>query len=282
MLARKKRTLEDSSHGDDPTDALASSVRSLTCFVRSLSSLHPADRQVLSKTGLKDENVTFTTRLSTPLPKVIEYSANRAGDEPLLTASHPEYLMEMRAAAEETGVNKWLPSEARHSGASVEVGLGPRSLADGQKQGHWASTVSLNRHDECGELYREWQRYSGIHQWHFVACEIGISAALMEGNNLTCLHFLVAVVYWRNVVSDLVSRRSWWTRGVIFLSMWPVSLMQHFSKIKSRTLSSSVEWKWRRGSKSKSSTQVSSTSSTHTEKTSRESCEVRLARKKSE
>ena len=125
---------------------IPSIVRGPTRFVERLSanecprvqwwalSLHRADRQVLSKTGRQDENGTFATRLPTPWVKVIEYLANRLGDEPLLTATYPEYLMEVKAAAEEIGVNSLVPSGARHLGASIEVGLGLRSLAEDQKK----------------------------------------------------------------------------------------------------------------------------------------------------
>ena len=119
----KKKTDEEGSHGDDQIGALLSSVRRPSCFVYRLSvaecaraavpgieSVHPPDRQVLSKTGLKDESVTFATRLSNPLFKVIEYLAKRPGE----TAPYPEYLMEINAAAEEVGVISLVPSEARH------------------------------------------------------------------------------------------------------------------------------------------------------------------------
>ena len=45
-------------------DFLRPRVRGLQCWAQSL---HPADRQVLNKIGLKDETVTFAARLSTPL-----------------------------------------------------------------------------------------------------------------------------------------------------------------------------------------------------------------------
>ena len=143
--------------------------------------LHLADRQVSSKTGLTDENVTFATRLSTPLLQVIEYLASRARDEPLLTATYPEDWMEIKVAVDEIGENNFVPSKAHHSGASIEVGLGLRSLVEGQKQGCCAKTVSLERYQQCGELNREWQRCSGIQLRHSVACEIGPSAPLVEG-----------------------------------------------------------------------------------------------------
>ena len=51
----------------------------------------------------------------------------------------------------------------------------------GQKQRLWASTVSPKRYEKCGELIREWQRYWDIQQRHFVACDVGLSVALLEG-----------------------------------------------------------------------------------------------------
>ena len=108
--------------------------------------------------------MTFATRLSTRQLNIIEYLANRPGDEALLTATYPGYLVEIKAAAEEIGVNNLVPSEVRHSGASVEVGLGPGSLADGQKKGRWASTAILKRDEKCGELNE--QIFSDIQQRH--------------------------------------------------------------------------------------------------------------------
>ena len=77
-----------------------------------------------------------------------------------------------------------MASEVRHSGASIEIGLGLRSLAEGQKQWRWANAVSLKRYVKCGELDRQWQSYLDIQQRHFVAREIGLSAALLEGKFL--------------------------------------------------------------------------------------------------
>ena len=41
--------------------------------------------------------------------------------------------------------------------------------------------IADNRWARFGELNREWQRYSNFQQRHLVACEIGLSAALLEG-----------------------------------------------------------------------------------------------------
>ena len=129
---------------------------------------------MLSKTAQRQKDVTFTARWSAPPVNVIEHLANRR-DEPLLTKRYPECLMEVKAAAEEIGVNTLVPSEVRHSGASIEIRLRPRSLAEGQTQGRWASTVSPKRYEKCGELNREWQKYSDI---------VGLSASLLEGKLL--------------------------------------------------------------------------------------------------
>ena len=40
--------------------------------------------------------------------------------------------------------------------------------------------MSLKRYEKCGELNREWHRYLDIQQQHYVACEIGLSLALLE------------------------------------------------------------------------------------------------------
>ena len=83
--------------------------------------------------------------------------------------------MEATVAAKVIG--KLVPSEARHSRVSIEIILGLELL----KQILRGSAVNLKRNKKCGEFNRDWQRCSDIPQGLFVACEIGLSAVLLEG-----------------------------------------------------------------------------------------------------
>ena len=159
-------------------DLLRPSVQGLRCWALSL---HPATREKLSKTGLKDENVTFATRLSIPLQRVLVYLAEQAADQPILDVPYPEFLAQFKRAAQAIGVPQMVPSEARHSGASIEIGLKMRTTEEGQKQGRWASLKNLRRYEKAGELNKEWQKYSDRQQRHFLRCEKGLVQALLVG-----------------------------------------------------------------------------------------------------
>jgi hypothetical protein len=159
-------------------DLLRPSVQGLRCWALSL---HPATREKLSKTGLKDENVTFATRLSIPLQGVLVHLAKQKADQPILDVPYPEFLAHFKRAAQAIGVPQMVPSEARHSGASLEIGLKMRTTEEGQKQGRWAILKNLRRYEKAGELNKEWQKYNDAQQRHFLRCEKGLAQALLAG-----------------------------------------------------------------------------------------------------
>ena len=62
--------------------------------------------------------------------------------------------MDIKAAAEQIWMDNLVSSEARHSGASIDIGLGLKSLTKGQI-GRWTSTMSLKLFEKFGELLLE-------------------------------------------------------------------------------------------------------------------------------
>ena len=170
----KKQTVEDGSHGDDPTGTLPSGFRGPASFVQRLFATEYARAPVLGTElePCRSSGNRAQRRKCDFRDSLVHTSADR-----VLGQTYPEYSMEIKAAAEEElALTIWCRPKLATQGGSVEIGPGFRSLAEGQKQGLWASTVSLKCYEKCGELNREWQRYSDMQQRHFVACE----AAEME------------------------------------------------------------------------------------------------------
>ena len=142
--------------------------------------LHPAEREVRSKTGETHESVTFSTELALPLVPVLKFLSCRPAGEKILDVPHPVLLSSFKRAAKEVGLLDMVPSEARRSGVIIELSQGLRSLPEAQKQGRWMTQKSRRRYEKGSEINKEWQRYSESQRGFFQACERELGRVLLE------------------------------------------------------------------------------------------------------
>ena len=102
-------------------------------------SLHPQERQEVSKTGLMDVNVTFNTPLGLRMAPLFSHFSKLPKEQMLLEGTHAEHLADFKTATHQLGVADVQLSETRHSGASIDVAKKHRNIDAVAKQGRWLS-----------------------------------------------------------------------------------------------------------------------------------------------
>jgi hypothetical protein len=125
--------------------------------------LHPIEKQVVSKTGQSDEAVVLDAPEVAFLIPLLEELKKRGHTEARVPMTYLEYYWELRSIAVKLKLPT-LPSETRHSGASLDRALERRSLAEMQRQGRWQSAKSVTRYVARASL-------SARQQKHFTECQ---------------------------------------------------------------------------------------------------------------
>ena len=144
-------------------------------------SLHPQGREEVSKTGLMDENVTFSTPLGLWMAPLFQHFHQLPKEQMLLQGTYAEHLADFKLATSQLGVPDVQLSETRHSGASIDVAKKHRNIDAVAKQGRWLSVKSLRRYERAGELNRSWNKLSAAQRIYFEKCEEEIAAAVLYG-----------------------------------------------------------------------------------------------------
>ena len=161
------------------SDFLAPTVQGLQSWC---VKLHPVDRGIPSKTGMVDENLALSTPLARKLDPLWKALSKKASTETVMDCSYLDYLKEFKQVTRELGIEDVVPSEGRHSGASIDVARGFRTTVEAQKQGRWQQPKSVKRYEKAGELNRSWACLSEAQRQHFEACEVGIVDTLLRGH----------------------------------------------------------------------------------------------------
>ena len=159
------------------SDFLAPTVQGLQSWC---VKLHPVERGIPSKTGMVDENLALSTPLARTLDPLWKALSKKASTETIMDCSYLDYLREFKQITHELGIEDVVPSESRHSGASIDVARCYRTAVEAQKQGRWQQPKSVKRYEKAGELNRSWACLSEAQRRHFEACEVGIVDTLLR------------------------------------------------------------------------------------------------------
>ena len=66
--------------------------------------------------------------------------------------------------------------QLRHSGPSIELASGARTLMEVHNRGRWASHRSMNRYERHGRMNQDWSRLSAKQRDVFTVCETHLEA----------------------------------------------------------------------------------------------------------
>jgi hypothetical protein len=143
--------------------------------------LHPQEANVRSKVGLFDENLEFASPHAKFLVPALKWLQAQPPDTSILGCSSLDYVREMKTSARRLGMSDLVASEARHSGASIDVAKKFKTLEQCQKLGRWQSLKSMRRYEKAGELARSWTSLSQEQRDHFEECERRLAESLFQG-----------------------------------------------------------------------------------------------------
>ncbi|CAK0866856.1 unnamed protein product [Prorocentrum cordatum] len=113
---------------------------------------HPLERKRPSKRGHFDEGCPLDSPYLQGLDEVFERLASTTSKEPLWNFSYPEAATLLKEAAEDLGVAPVTLYQMRHSGASIDLAKGWRSLTSAQRRGEWTQAKSMHRYEHSSRL----------------------------------------------------------------------------------------------------------------------------------
>ncbi|CAK0850742.1 unnamed protein product, partial [Prorocentrum cordatum] len=113
---------------------------------------HPLERKRPSKRGHFDEGCPLDSPYLQGLDEVFGRLASTTSKEPLWNFSYPEAATLLKEAAEDLGVAPVTLYQMRHSGASIDLAKGWRSLTSAQRRGEWTQAKSMHRYEHSSRL----------------------------------------------------------------------------------------------------------------------------------
>ncbi|CAK0867094.1 unnamed protein product [Prorocentrum cordatum] len=113
---------------------------------------HPLERKRPSKRGHFDEGCPLDSPYLQGLDEVFERLTSTTSKEPLWNFSYPEATTLLKEAAQDLGVAPVTLYQMRHSGASIDLAKGWRSLTSAQRRGEWTQAKSMHRYEHSSRL----------------------------------------------------------------------------------------------------------------------------------
>ena len=171
----------------------------------------PWERDGKSKTGDRDNTVRLDAPWFPFLTKAIVHYIGKKRSGPMWDFSYPQFARVFGSAVRLLRIEKVIPYQWRHSGASIDrepvltdgwqsVSGGtrsaspsslatdssgnarakaPRTLDEVQRRGFWKSPKSVQRYEKSGRLTVSWSKHSANQQAFFIRCRDEVENILM-------------------------------------------------------------------------------------------------------
>jgi hypothetical protein len=155
--------------------------------------LFPVDRGDRSKTGQMDEGVTLDCPEVQFLTPMLVELKTLPPDTAIVDMSYLEFFAAFRATAAELGI-PLLPSQGRHSGASMDRAYDRRSQAEVQRMGRWLAAKSVRRYEKRNRLNVSWCSLSAAQQRHCLDCQAAAKDVFYHGKVMNLPRLLSSVI----------------------------------------------------------------------------------------
>jgi hypothetical protein len=133
-------------------------------------SLFPVECGDMSKTGQVEEGVTLDCPEIQFLVPILKELRAMPPDTLIVGMTYLEFLAAFRSATNELRI-ALVPSQARHSGASMDLAYNRRSQNEVQRMGRWLATKSVRRYEKRNRLNISWTSFEISQQEHFLECQ---------------------------------------------------------------------------------------------------------------
>ena len=120
--------------------------------------LFPEEENRASKTGQFNDSVMMDDERIAFLEVVWLALAKPADLTLMWDFDYHDFLAAFKRAAKELRVPTTCPYQMRHSGPSIDLADGRRSIAEAQRRGRWAQPRSMGRYERRARLAAEWAK----------------------------------------------------------------------------------------------------------------------------
>ena len=145
----------------------------------------PEEENRPTKVGNFNDSVNLSCSLM-PWLGVLLADLHLAGSTaPAWKFTYNQFMLAFQTATTELQLARIVPYQMRHSGPSIDLALGHRSLEEAQKRGRWASASTMARYERHSRLAKEWDQLNVTQQQLFQQCADQLEA-VATGRRHTC------------------------------------------------------------------------------------------------
>ena len=133
-----------------------------------------------SKTGAYDETLAIDSSRTRWMVPALKALHSKNPKEPLCGGNYADLIKLFTETCRSLGLHV-LPSEMRHSGASLDRAFALRSSTETQRRGRWACAASTRRYEKRGILNESWSMLNGRQQSFCQNCASRIDRLVLYG-----------------------------------------------------------------------------------------------------
>ena len=138
--------------------------------------LWPSERDGRSKVLGSDDSLALSSKMVPWLPALLETLIEGKPDERIFAFDYQDFAREFNKTRRRLRIKKLVPYQARHSGVSIDLCLGYRSIAEAKNRGRWASEKSMLRYNKSAKLAQVLKQFDARQLDYFRACESRLEA----------------------------------------------------------------------------------------------------------
>ena len=120
--------------------------------------------------------MTLSTRIIPWFPETLEVLADGPQEEKIFDFGYQDYVKEFTRTRRRLKIKKLVPYQARHSGASIDLCLSYRSIAEAKHRGRWGSEKSMLRYNKSAKLAQSLKQFSSRQLDYFRTAESRLEA----------------------------------------------------------------------------------------------------------
>ena len=141
--------------------------------------LWPAERDGRSKVLGSDDSLSLDTKIVPWFPTVVAALAEGPQHAKIFNFTYAEFAKEFTRARKKLKIKRLVPYQARHSGASIDLCLQYRGLAETKSRGRWASEKSMLRYNKAAKLAQSMKQFDRRQCDFFEAAERQLEALFL-------------------------------------------------------------------------------------------------------
>ena len=143
--------------------------------------VHPVETGTMSKTGDRDVSILLDSSWLQWLGPGYREMKKGAATDRLFQFNYHQFVKAFHVACAELGMEKVVPYQVRHSGATADRGDNRRTLLEVQRCGQWRSVSSVQRYEKAARLATSIHMLGPELLAHAQECELQVSEVILFG-----------------------------------------------------------------------------------------------------